>query len=155
MPDMTVNGASVRAIRTANKMSLGALGQVTGLPRGYLSELERGIKGARPETLNRIAAGLRASPSAIDVPDDLTAMQADISDLLELALFTPEEAARVLSGNTPGAVSAHWLHDQCRDGRIPFTKVGRRRMFSRQDIAEIVTACRVEPVNRAPKRRGR
>jgi hypothetical protein len=80
---------------------------------------------------------------------------ATFEDLSELALFTPEQAARIMSGDAIGAVSAHWLHDQCRDGRIPFTKVGRRRMFSREDIAGIIATCRVEPVNRAPRRRGR
>ncbi|MCZ1006389.1 helix-turn-helix domain-containing protein [Streptomyces lydicus] len=40
---MTPNGNAIRAIRVAQKLSLRALSDRTGLNRGYLSRIERGL----------------------------------------------------------------------------------------------------------------
>lgn len=62
---MRANGAAIRAIRRRTGLSLGDIKRETGLHRGYLSELERGIKGARPDTLDRIALALDVPVEAI------------------------------------------------------------------------------------------
>lgn len=46
-------------------MSLRDIKTATGLHKGYLSELERGIKDARPNTLVRIADALDVDVAAI------------------------------------------------------------------------------------------
>lgn len=79
-------------------------------------------------------------------------MTAAVAELAELALFTPEQAAVILSGETPRAVSGHWLREQIRDGRFPHTPMGRRLMLSRAQIAEIIRLC-AEPATTRPPRR--
>lgn len=60
------NGTAIRAIRNAQKMSIRALAQLTGLERGYLSRLERG-RIARPadDKIRRIAKALKVPADAI------------------------------------------------------------------------------------------
>lgn len=80
-------------------------------------------------------------------------MTTAIAELAELRLFTPEQAAKIMSGDLPGSVSGYWLREQIRDGRFPYTPMGRRRMLSRADIAEIIAICRVAPKSRPPRRK--
>lgn len=72
--------------------------------------------------------------------------------LADLQLFTPEQAAEVMSGDTEDAVSGYWIREGIRDGRFDYTKVGRRIMLSRPQVAAIIAACRVEPKARASRR---
>jgi len=59
------NGAAMRALRVALKVSLRQVQQLTGLDRGHLSRLERGLAGAGPETIRRYAAALDVPTAAI------------------------------------------------------------------------------------------
>ncbi|WP_405944687.1 helix-turn-helix domain-containing protein [Streptomyces sp. NBC_00932] len=63
---MRPNGRAIRAIRQAQKLSLRALQQTTGLNRGYLSRMERGhIRESATEPVLKVAAALSVTPDAI------------------------------------------------------------------------------------------
>ncbi|MFB7647204.1 helix-turn-helix domain-containing protein [Streptomyces sp. NPDC056084] len=63
---MRPNGTAIRAIRRAQKMSLRAMQTTTGLNRGYLSRLERGlIRESDDEPVLKVASALNVSPDAI------------------------------------------------------------------------------------------
>lgn len=56
----------MRAIREARNMSLRTLQQKTGLNRGYLSRMERGlIRESDAEPVRKVATALAVSPDAI------------------------------------------------------------------------------------------
>ncbi len=59
--DQSAVGEKVRAFRTARKMSLRELGDITGTTASFLSQLERGLSGANTSTLMRIAGALGIS----------------------------------------------------------------------------------------------
>jgi transcriptional regulator with XRE-family HTH domain len=60
------NGRAIRAIREAQKLSLRALQQETGLNRGYLSRLERGyIRKPADGPVFKVATALNVPPDAI------------------------------------------------------------------------------------------
>ncbi len=63
-PDATL-GERLRATRQATGLSLAALAAQTGLTKGFLSQLERGLSQASVASLSRICAALRVSPSAL------------------------------------------------------------------------------------------
>ncbi|MFP3990692.1 helix-turn-helix transcriptional regulator [Streptomyces sp. E11-3] len=68
---MTWNGPAVRAIREAQNLGLRSLAASTGLDRGYLSRLERGlVSKPSPDKVERIAAALRVPPDVIDPRKD-------------------------------------------------------------------------------------
>jgi transcriptional regulator with XRE-family HTH domain len=63
---VTPNGTAIRAIRTAKNLGLRTLASSTGIDRGYLSRLERGlIRKPAEERLLRIAEELEVPPAAI------------------------------------------------------------------------------------------
>ncbi|MFI6862606.1 helix-turn-helix domain-containing protein [Streptomyces sp. NPDC050421] len=63
---VTPNGDAIKAIRTAQRLSIRALSLRTGLNRGYLSRLERGLIAHPGETkVAAIAAAMQVSTSAI------------------------------------------------------------------------------------------
>jgi transcriptional regulator with XRE-family HTH domain len=62
---MRPNGEAIREIRRAKELTLTDIQTATGLRTGYLSELERGLKGARPRTLRKIAGALQVTVTAI------------------------------------------------------------------------------------------
>ncbi|WP_275462111.1 helix-turn-helix domain-containing protein [Streptomyces noursei] len=63
---MTPNGSAIRAIREAQKMSIRALSQRTGLNRGYLSRLERcQIREAADARVTAVAEALGVPTAAI------------------------------------------------------------------------------------------
>ncbi|WP_335970898.1 helix-turn-helix domain-containing protein [Streptomyces sp. CA2R106] len=66
---MRPNGAAIRALRTARKMSLRRMQALTGLDRGHLSRLERGLAGASDETILRCARVLDVPVAAITHED--------------------------------------------------------------------------------------
>ncbi|UUS30874.1 MULTISPECIES: helix-turn-helix domain-containing protein [Streptomyces] len=66
---MKPNGVAIRALRTANRCGLRELEEKTGLSRGYLSRLERGERGASPDTVLLIAHVLDVPPEAITRED--------------------------------------------------------------------------------------
>lgn len=80
-------------------------------------------------------------------------MTAVVEELSELQLFTADRAAELMSGDTPGAVTSWFLEQGCRDGRFTCTWVGRRRMFSRDNILEAIQACQVPATAGASKAR--
>jgi transcriptional regulator with XRE-family HTH domain len=56
----------MRAIREARNMSLRTLQQKTGLNRGYLSRMERGlIRESDADPVQKVAQALNVSPDAI------------------------------------------------------------------------------------------
>jgi transcriptional regulator with XRE-family HTH domain len=62
---MRPNGEAIREIRKARELTLADIQTATGLHTGYLSELERGLKGARPRTLRKIAGVLDVTVGTI------------------------------------------------------------------------------------------
>jgi transcriptional regulator with XRE-family HTH domain len=66
---MKPNGVAIRALRTAHACSLRELARRTGLTRPYLSRLERGKRGATPETVLLIAKALNVPPKALTSED--------------------------------------------------------------------------------------
>lgn len=65
VPRLRPNGAAMRALRTALKVSLRDMQALTGLDRGHLSRLERGLVGASPDTIRRYANALKVPTTAI------------------------------------------------------------------------------------------
>lgn len=79
----------------------------------------------------------------------MTSALADQLD--ELRLYTREQVVEL----TGSACSEWWLDEMCRQGRIPWRKVGRERRFAREDILAIYEAIRVQPTAKPPQRRRR
>ncbi|MEW1859063.1 helix-turn-helix transcriptional regulator [Streptomyces sp. NPDC088194] len=59
----------MRALRIARKMSLRETQVLTGLDRGHLSRLERGLVGASDDTIRRCAHALDVPVAAITHDD--------------------------------------------------------------------------------------
>lgn len=55
---MKANGSRIRELRKAKPLGIRSLADMANIHRSYLSRLERGLKTARPETLERIADAL-------------------------------------------------------------------------------------------------
>lgn len=66
---MKPNGVAIRALRQARGCGLRELSRRTGLTRPYLSRLERGKRGATPETVHLIAEALNVPPEALTSED--------------------------------------------------------------------------------------
>ncbi|MBT2477580.1 helix-turn-helix domain-containing protein [Streptomyces sp. ISL-94] len=62
---MRPNGQAIKAIRKARNLSLRALQEMTGLNRGYLSRLERGLIHHAGEPVLKVAGALEVTPEAI------------------------------------------------------------------------------------------
>jgi excisionase family DNA binding protein len=71
-----------------------------------------------------------------------------IDDLSDTRLYTPEEAAARLG------VTANWMNQKAREGRIPDTPMGRTRMFSAANIRAIIAGFANEPTANPPRRPG-
>lgn len=80
-------------------------------------------------------------------------MTTALAELAELQLFTPEQAAVIMSGDNPGAVSGYWYREQIRDGRFDYTPVGRRIMLTREQIAQNIAACSKKATTGARRRK--
>lgn len=63
-------GARIRSTRVARRISLGSLASATGLGKGTLSELERGLRNPTLDTLFAIATCLDLPLSQLLVDDD-------------------------------------------------------------------------------------
>lgn len=74
---------------------------------------------------------------------------ADLSEVLDLRLYTAEQVVR-LSGH---AFSEYWLEEQAREGRVPYRLVGRSRRYARSDIAALWDFFLVPPTTEPPKRK--
>lgn len=66
---MKPNGVAIRALRKATHCGLRELERRTGLSRPYLSRLERGERGATPETVRLIAEALNIPPELLTSED--------------------------------------------------------------------------------------
>lgn len=67
------NGAAIRAIREREGLTVSELASSVGITDPHMRNIELEHKNARPETLARIAKGLRCSIRAVangDVEDD-------------------------------------------------------------------------------------
>lgn len=63
---MKPDGPAIRRIRRAQNLGLRTLQKLTGLDRGYLSRIERGlIHDAADQRVRTIAAALQVKPAAI------------------------------------------------------------------------------------------
>jgi transcriptional regulator with XRE-family HTH domain len=148
---VTPNGTAIRAIREAQRRSLRSVADSVGISPGYLSDLERGVRGAAPETIQRIARELAVPVDAIrDHHDEGT------TDVDDLRLFTKEEVAELLN------VSVGWLKKEAAARAIPCTYIGRSQRkllrFSAQNIRDLIAAGDNDPAThgqrpaRAPQR---
>lgn len=63
---VTPNGTAIRALRTALKLGLRVIEERTGLNRGFLSRLERGLGGADEDQLRLIADAMKVPVAAIN-----------------------------------------------------------------------------------------
>lgn len=80
---MKVNGAAVKAIRTAQRRSLRDVAEKSGLNHGHLARVEAGVRGATEETIGSIAKALGVESAAISYPDP------------PIVQATPETVARI------------------------------------------------------------
>lgn len=55
----------IKAVRNALKVPQKELAKKAGVSQPYLHDLENNLRGAKPETLERIASGLGVSPSLL------------------------------------------------------------------------------------------
>jgi transcriptional regulator with XRE-family HTH domain len=146
-------------------VSLRDLADATGLDRGYLSRLERGlIRKPATERLARIATALAVSPDDIDTPGDaVTAPTATKKRTLraadirpdrpnpatpegELFVYTPAEAAEYLP------LSMRELRERAYRREIQHGSVGNRMFFTGLHIRALLEQLTVPPVA-LPKQR--
>lgn len=147
---MTPNGTAIRAIRVVRRISLRELARLTGLDRGHLSRLERGLAGASEGSLHRIATALQVPVDDLvraeddPAPPPLPGREAPAPATPEGELFhyTPEEAAMWLPW------SASWIRRKARLREFPHNRGGGQITLTGRDIREIsaMTAVRPEPV---------
>lgn len=68
---MRPHGTAIRDIRNGQNLGLRKLAERTGLNRGYLSRIERGlIRTPASGTLQRIADGLKVPVDAITITEE-------------------------------------------------------------------------------------
>lgn len=138
---MTPNGTAIRAIREAQKLSIKGLAHLTGLDRGHLSRMERGLVGASPEALTRIATALDVTPADITRGDTVpTKDQIKESPALvpiqgtpedELRRYTPEEVVQM---QLLPFRSARSLRDKAHARELYHHRDGGRVTFTAEDI---------------------
>ena len=63
---VTPNGTAIRALRKALNMGLRVLEERTGLDRGFLSRVERGLRAADEKQLRLIAEAMSVPVAAIN-----------------------------------------------------------------------------------------
>jgi transcriptional regulator with XRE-family HTH domain len=162
---VTPNDTTIRGLREARNKSLRALSDETGLDRGYLSRLERGlVRRPGPEKLARIAEVLEVSPDDIDTPGDaVTAPTATKKRTLraadirpdrpnpatpegELFVYTPAEAAEYLP------LSMRELRERAYRREIRHGSVGNRIFFTGLHIRALLEQLTV-PAAVLPKQR--
>ncbi|UED83103.1 helix-turn-helix domain-containing protein [Streptomyces profundus] len=149
---MTPNGTAIRAIRTVRRLSLRDLARLTGLDRGHLSRLERGLAGASEVTLQRIASTLGVPISDLLRNDDDPAVEAvpgrevppPGSPEGELFHYTPEEAAKWLPW------SASWIRRKARVREFPHNRGGGQITLTGRDIREISAMTAIRPAPAPP-----
>jgi hypothetical protein len=66
----------------------------------------------------------------------------------EVLYFSVEQVARRLK------VSARWLADQCRDGRVEHIHLARKRKFTPQQVRKLLETHTVQPADVAERERG-
>lgn len=147
---MTPHGTAIRAHRQAQRLSIRALAQLTGLTPGYLSRLERGqIKKPAREKLLRIAEALGVPPADITRGEDVspTVTQdkppAEVSES-ELRRYSPEYV--VENGLMP-YTSARVLRRKCHLRELHFHNDGGRISFTAEDIRKNALLGAVEPLS--------
>jgi transcriptional regulator with XRE-family HTH domain len=157
---VTSDGSAIKAIREAQKLSLRALSEITGLDRGYLSRVERGLIQRPDEVRVRaIAEALGVPVAAIDRRhprrgEDVTAMvtkkrrppaaaQTAPAELAELVHYTPDqvEEMKLLP------YKARTLRDKANRREIPHSNAGGRIMFRLSHIREIAAMGDVRPIS--------
>ncbi|MEU4244012.1 helix-turn-helix domain-containing protein [Actinoplanes sp. NPDC026619] len=62
--------------------------------------------------------------------------------------FSVEQVARQLK------VSARWLADQCREGRVEHVHIARKRKFTRAQVQKLLDTHTVQPAKVADQERG-
>lgn len=66
-------------------------------------------------------------------------------------VYTAEQAALRLGRDADGnpIKSARWLLDRAREGRIPYTRIGKTPCWSERDLLDLVEKGYIAPPNRA------
>lgn len=147
---VTPDGAAIKAHREALGMNIQQLADASGTHRSCLSRLERGLLGARPDTIHRIAQALAVKPDDITRGDDVAAPPArevPYPGTPEGAYFhySPEEASRFLPWGE------RRLRGMAREHKIPHNKGGGRISFTGQNICEISDMTAVRPLSEQSK----
>lgn len=60
----------IKTVRSALRMRQGELAKKAGVSQAYLHDLENNLRGAKPETLERIADGLGVNVSLLIEQED-------------------------------------------------------------------------------------
>lgn len=122
----------MRAIRKAQKMSLRSLAQVTGLDRGYLSRLERGlIRYSTDSSVRKIADAFEVPPEAITQGEEVT----DEASTAPPAKRTPQSRVRAVKAVDVESELVRWTPEQVADKRLlPYTARVLRRKCNRREI---------------------
>lgn len=163
---MTPNDTTVRGLREARKKSLRALSDETGLDRGYLSRLERGlVRKPAPEKLARIAEALAVSPESIEILGEAVTAPTvsttrrpratEIRDNLpnpasaegELFAYTPAEAAQWVP------LSVRELRERAYRRELDHGSTGRAIFFTGLHIRAALQALTVPASVPAPRRK--
>lgn len=125
-------------------MTTAQLADATELHRSYLSRLERGLTGARLDTIHRIAAELGVDPGEIarsDEPSEHSGVPYPGTPEGAYWTYTPEQAERYLPW------SARSLRRRANAREIPHNQGGGRITFTGRDICEISDMSAVRPLH--------
>ena len=66
---MEIDGEKLRRVRKRKLWLIGDLADKSGVHRNQISEYERSVSGAHPDTIRKIARALGVDPSEL-LPDD-------------------------------------------------------------------------------------
>jgi excisionase family DNA binding protein len=139
---MKPNGPAIRAIRTAQGMSLREVAEDCGLAASHVSRIETGEKGATEETLRALARALHCTLEAVCCPEPpapgntlpaLTPrgglLAAPVPTLAGIEpLLSAEQVAPLLG------VERSTVHRMANSGELGWVPVGRKRRFRRMHV---------------------
>ncbi|MFI2349766.1 helix-turn-helix domain-containing protein [Streptomyces sp. NPDC019443] len=134
---MKLDGPAIARARRAQNMSLRKLQKLTGLDRGYLSRMERGlIRESADERVQSIADALQVTSDDItDKEKNVTAKATKTppiaADENDLRRYTPEE---VIDNRWLPYKSARVLREKAYKGEVHCHKDGGVISFTAEDI---------------------
>ena len=144
---VTPNGAAIKALREAKRMSLRALARDAQISHTFLSQLEDGSRGSRADVLNRLAGALAVPLAAITREEPPVSSPPDLS----LKLYTAAELSELWT------VSKDWLQRRAAAGELAPTYVGfggkRLLRFTAEQASAAIESWSVPAVNSPRARR--